>query len=257
MSPSSQSSANSRSGFTLLEVLLAVAVLGMLVMCVYGTWNAALTSWRRGSQVTEDFQRERIVMDALTELTKSAIFFASSPSLYTFVATKNPGIGDSISFVTASDAYLPPSEAIAAGMRRVVISLEQDEYRRTYLAIVNEPALRPNDDSSLPPLQAHVISMDVSGFNVRYRDPRDGNWSDTWEEEQMPPSAVEYTIAFGERDGRTPPVVVTRAVEIPVAATIAGGGAPLPGMPGFTANTTNQVQRRSIDFNSGGTLSSQ
>lgn len=86
--------------------------------------------------------------------------------------------------------------------------------------------------------------MDISGFYVRYRDPRDGEWSDKWEEQQFPPSAVEYTVVFGERDGRFPPVVVTRAVDIPVAATVAAGGVL---MPGGGANTTNQVQRRDVD----------
>ena len=128
----------------------------------------------------------------------------------------------------------------------MIISLEQDQYRRTYLAIVNEPALRPDDDKSLEPLQAHVISMDVSGFYVRYRDPRDGTWSDKWEEQQFPPSAVEYTVVFGERDGRFPPVVVTRAVDIPVAAFASRPGWRFPGQAGG-GNTTNQVQRRDVD----------
>ncbi len=221
--------------------MLAVAVLGMLVTAVYSTWSAALTSWRRGSEVTEAFQRERVVMDTLMELTKSAIFFAPSAPLYAFVATTNPGLGDSISFVTASDAFLPPSETISAGMRRVHISLEQDQYRRTYLAIVNEPALRPDDDKSLEPPQAHVISMDVSGFYVRYRNPQDGSWSEKWEEQGFPPSAVEYTVVFGERDGRNPPLVITRPVDIPVAAFVAAGGFPIPGLPGLrgTGNATN------------------
>jgi prepilin-type N-terminal cleavage/methylation domain-containing protein len=250
------SSHRTRIGFTLLEVLLAVAILGMLVTAVYSTWSAALNSWQRGSEVTEAFQRQRIVMDALGELTRSAIFFAPSAALYAFVATKNPGLGDGISFVTASDAYLPPSEAVSAGMRRVHISLEQDQYHRTYLALVNEPALRPTDDRSLEPPQAHVISMDVSAFAVRYRDPRDGSWSDKWEEEQFPPSAVEYTVAFGERDGRSPPVVVTRAVDIPVATFVAAGGMPIPGQNvGGTA--TNSPAAPSFGKSTGGTPAPQ
>ncbi len=128
-------------------------------------------------------------------------------------------------------------------MRRVTISLEQDQYQRTYLALVNEPALRPNDDKSLEPPQAHVISMDVSGFYVRYRDPRDGSWSEKWEEEGFPPSAVEYTVVFGERGGRFPPLVITRPVDIPVAAFVAAGGIPIPGQTGLTetGNTTNSA----------------
>jgi prepilin-type N-terminal cleavage/methylation domain-containing protein len=109
MSRPSRHSHRAQTGFTLLEVLLAVAVLGMLITAVYSTWNAALTSWRRGSEATEAFQRQRVVMDALVQLTQSAIYFAPSAALYDFVATTHAGLGDSISFVTASDAYLPPS----------------------------------------------------------------------------------------------------------------------------------------------------
>jgi prepilin-type N-terminal cleavage/methylation domain-containing protein len=238
---------NTRAGFTLLEVLLAVAILGIVITAVYSTWSAALNGWRRGSDVSEVFQRQRIVMDALKELTQSAVFFSASPELYTILGTKNPGLGASVTFVTASEAFLPPSEAMDAGMRRVTISLEQDQYRRTYLAIVNQPALSPEDQSSEPPPQAHVISMDVSGFYIRYRDPRSGDWDETWEETAVPPSAIEFTVVFGQQGDRLPPVVVTRAVGIPVAAFISQGNGGLPsGFPGTAAETTNQVQRRNV-----------
>jgi general secretion pathway protein J len=245
MSTQPRNVGRTRTGFTLLEVLLAVAILSIVITAVYSTWSAALTAWRRGSDASEVFQRQRIVMDTLKELTQSAVFFSTSPDLYMIVGAKNPGLGDSVTFVTASDAFLPPSEAASAGMRRVTISLEQDQYRRTYLAIVNQPALSPDDQTAEPP-QAHVISMDVSGFYVRYRNPRDGNWDETWEETAIPPSAIEFTVVFGQRGDRLPPVVVTRAVDIPVAAFISqGNGGLLPGMSG-AASTTNQVQRRNV-----------
>jgi len=232
MTMSSTTLNRSRSGFTLMEVLLAVAILSIVITAVYNTWNAALNGWRRGTDASEVFQRQRVVMDVLTELTQSAVFFTASAPLYTVVGTKNPGLGDSVSFVTASESFLPPSEATDAGMRRVTISVEEDEYRRTYLAIVNQPALRP-DDLSAEPLQAHVVSMDVSGFFVRYLDPRDGTWSDKWEDDTIPPLAMEYTVVFGHQGDRLPPVVVTRAVDIPVALFIAQGTG-LPGMQNAT-----------------------
>jgi hypothetical protein len=227
-----------------MEVLLAVAILGILITCVYSTWNAALTSWRRGSEASDVFQRQRIVMETLKELTQSIIFFSSTPTLYAVVGTKNPGLGDSVSFVTASDAFLPPSEAADAGIRRVIISLERDQYGRTYLAIVNRSALSPGDQLSEQP-QAHVISMDVSGFYMRYRDPRDGSWNDKWEEDNLPPAAIEYTVVFGQQGDRAQPVVVTRAVDIPVAMTLAAG--PMRGIPGIGgASSTNGVRLRDV-----------
>jgi prepilin-type N-terminal cleavage/methylation domain-containing protein len=241
---SSTSTDRSRAGFTLMEILLAVAILSIVITAVYNTWSAALNGWRRGTDASEVFQRERVVMDVLSELTQSAVFFAASAPLYTVVGAKNPGLGDSVSFVTASDAFLPPSEATDAGMRRVTISVEEDQYRRTYLAIVNQPALRP-DDASAGPLQAHVVSMDVSGFFVRYLDPRDGTWNDKWEETSIPPLAMEYTVVFGHEGDRLPRVAVTRAVDIPVALFVAQGVS-----LGGIRNSTNQVplQKQDIDL---------
>src|SRR5579859_5779186 len=202
----SRSPKRTRAGFTLLEVLLAVTILGILISAVYSTWSAALNGWRRGSDASEVFQRQRIVMETLKELTQSLVFFSASPTLYTVIGTKTSGLGDSVSFVTASDSFLPPSEASEAGLRRVTISMEQDPYRRTYLAIVNQLALRPDDTSGEQP-QAHVISMDVSGFAIRYRNARDGTWNDKWDDPSVPPSALEFTVAFGEPGDRLPPIV--------------------------------------------------
>jgi hypothetical protein len=99
--------------------------------------------------------------------------------------------------------------------------------------------------------------MDVSGFYVRYRDPRDGSWSEKWEEQQFPPAAVEYTVVFGERDGRFPPLVITRPVDIPVAAVVAAGGIPIPGQTGLaaTGNATNPIPSHSFGSITGGASS--
>jgi prepilin-type N-terminal cleavage/methylation domain-containing protein len=241
-----------RGGFTLVEILAAVAILSLVLVGVYGLWSGSLRGWRRGGEATEVFQRQRVVMEALAELVQSTVYFATSPNLYEIIGVKNPGLGDSVSFVTASDAFLPPSEGTDLGMRRVTISLEQDEYRRTYLAIVNQPALGVTGDSKQE-LQAHVVSMDVSGFFVRYLDPRDGGWYDKWEDANIIPAAMEFTVVFGQPGDQIPPVTVTRAIDLPTADFIAHGS--IPGLPQLSS--TNEVQRRDVDTsgslnNSGG-----
>jgi prepilin-type N-terminal cleavage/methylation domain-containing protein len=251
-------SRSARAGFTLVEVLLAVTILGFVMTAVYSTWSAALTAWRRGSDASEVFQRQRIVMDALTELAQSVVYFGASPSLYAVVGVSNPGWGDSVSFVTGSDALLPPSEAINAGMRRVTISMEQDEYGRKYLALVNAPAVSESNVVSVTTYtpQAHVLSMEVSGFSIRYLDPRDNIWYEKWEETSLIPFAMEFTVAFGQQGDRLPPVVVTRAIDLPVAVFIAQGAGISPNGQPMSAVQRQNVNTSGAQNNSGGSTGS-
>ena len=205
---------NNKRAFTLLEIMLAVTILAVVATAVYATWSAGLAGWKRSASVTENLQRERVVMEALGELTQSIVYYSSKNSLYDIEGTHNAQTGDSITFVTGSDLLLPVSEQIAAGMRRVTIALKRDARGHPFLGIANAPALEPDD---APEGTTHVLSASVCGFGVRYRDPRNGTWADKWDESNLLPGAIEYTVAFGANDGRTPPVIVTRAIDLPAA----------------------------------------
>ena len=133
------------AGFTLLEVLLAVTILALVVTSVYSTWSAALNGWRRGNEVLESLQRQRIVSTTLDELA-SSIVYVNGPAVELYEVIGQHGRdGDSVSFVTASDALLPPSETSMGGMRRVTIKLDRDGHGNPFLSIANSPALVVQD----------------------------------------------------------------------------------------------------------------
>jgi type II secretory pathway pseudopilin PulG len=232
--------------FTLLEIMLAVTILALVIAAVYSTWSAGLAGWKRSASVTENLQRERVILDTLADLTQSAVFFRSDKGLYAVEGKHEAQTGDSISFVTGSDSLLPQTEIAAAGMRRVTIMLGRDQRGRAFLGMSNQPALAPD---KAPDPVLHVLSADVCGLGIRYRDPRSVAWVDKWEEQSIIPSAIEYTIAFGANDGRTPPVVVTRTVELPAAqySMMAAGS----GNFGLH-DTTNTVSRQDIPLSTSG-----
>jgi hypothetical protein len=71
-----------------------------------------------------------------------------------------------------------------------------------------------------------VLSGEVTGFAVRYRHPRSNAWEEKWEEKNMVPAAIEYTITFGGNDPRVTAVTAVRQIELPAAAyTVNSGGA--------------------------------
>ena len=230
-----------QGAFTLLEVMLAVTILGLVMTAVYATWSAALSGWKRSSTISAAFQRERVVMDTLTELASSIVYFNSNKGVYDVQGTHDEWKGDAVSFVTSSDVLLPQTESSIAGMRRVTIALERDDQGNPFLSIVNTPALEPSDASSED--QIHVLSANVCGFQVRYRDPLDESWKDKWENAHVIPAAIEFTVAFGGTDGQTPPVIVTRAVDVPIARF----AMQTQGLQMNQQSTTNQIQQRSIN----------
>jgi prepilin-type N-terminal cleavage/methylation domain-containing protein len=220
----------SQAGFTLLEIMLAVSILAIIVTAVYGTWSTSLTAWKRGMEITDTFQRQRIVLDTLSELAKSAVFYGTKPELYSVKGIRSDRTGDSISFVTASDLLLHPSEELAAGMRRVTVALAQDRDGNVFLGISNAPALQ--DAEQTPPDEPHVLSADVNSFQVRYFDLRSAAWVDAWEEQSITPGAIEFTVTFRPGKAGTPAVSVTREVELPAAQfALERGGAMVTAPP--------------------------
>ena len=241
---STPQSAADRSAFSLMEIMLAVAILALLITSVYATWSAAMRGWKHGTAVTEAFQRQRIVMETLAALTESAVYFNSRPDLYEVRATQGAGEGQTLSFVTASPVLLPPNERVLRGLRRVTLALRNDPLRGPYLALANAAALTDTENAGDPVW--HTISSDVVAFVVRFRNPRDGGWYDRWEEPDLIPSAFEFTVAFRADDPRSPPLVVTRAMELPAAAYVLAAR----GQQMNTQNTTNTVTRQNVDLSS-------
>ena len=234
-------------GFTLLEVMLAVTILGLVMVSVYGSWTAALSGWRRTSEVSDTFQRQRVVMEMLSELTRSAVFFGSNPELYQVTGTHDATKGDSVSFVTASDALLPPGEMLLAGMRRVTIGLGRNKRDGISLMLENSAALGDTGDTQAA-TPSHEISSAVSGFGVRYRDPRDGEWKDVWEDALVAPMAMEFTVAFADpNNSKASPFTVTRAVELPAAI----GAMQLAGQR-MPQGSTNEVTKQDVSTVDGG-----
>ena len=57
----------SRAGFTLPEVLVAVAILALVMTMVFGVFGSLLTATRSGVETADSTQRERIALRALAD----------------------------------------------------------------------------------------------------------------------------------------------------------------------------------------------
>src|SRR5450432_914836 len=96
------------SAFTLLEIMVAMALLAMVVMAIYSSWNSIL----KGSRVAQDAaaaaQRSRITMRTLHDSLLCACMFSANPTNYEFDADSDSDFS-SLSFVARLPKSFPRS----------------------------------------------------------------------------------------------------------------------------------------------------
>lgn len=193
----------SARGFTLVELLIALAIVGALLVTAFGGLRVVLGAAQRGEELTESHQHVRSMATVLGRAVGATFpyrgAFGDTPETKLLFR----GEESRIQFVTQAPPYpLPLPVAFTA----VVIERVDGEG-----LVVRERAL-PNRE---PFAAAPVVLRDPAVATLRFRYMDDGRaWQEKWEEEDTLPLAVEVSVA-ATVNGRAevlPPVVVTLRV---------------------------------------------
>lgn len=183
------------AGFTLVEVLIALAIVGGVLALALGAARVGLAAWRQGDARAERLQHARSLATLLDQVVGGAYPYRIGAADASRLAFE--GEPERLAFVTTVPAVTP-----AAPMAFVAVRLERDEGG---LAVGQGvlPAREPLDEMT-PALR----DATVKGLRFRYLRTEDGSWNDRWNgaDEQSLPAAVEITLATAR--GQEPPVVV-------------------------------------------------
>ena len=61
------------TGFTLLEVIITLTILGFILLIIFGAFRLGLSSWERGESTREDYQKVRTVTQMISRQIKSIV----------------------------------------------------------------------------------------------------------------------------------------------------------------------------------------
>lgn len=176
-----------RAGFTLFEVIVALAVTSLIVLAVASSLAAVSQGWDRGERRYAAREAIRVIVDRLgLELAcldrgpfGRAAAFDGDQTGFSLTA-----LGDD-------------------GPRR--LSLAMDERR----AILTEELLRRPPGTAATPI---ILAEDVETLEISYYDPTARSWTRDWpaKERNRPPSLIRLEISVGEpgRARRSPPVIL-------------------------------------------------
>ncbi len=199
-------------GFSLLELIIALAILGAMVAIMFGGLRMGVRAWQRGEATALALQHSR----SLTQILEQALM-----GIHAYQGTPEPegrrvllfqGDAERLGFVTVSPPVpLSPIVAFTA----VSLSVEAPEGGGPPALAIREKAL-PN----LDPFEAtRPVLVDPTTTAIRFRYLRDpgGGWEETWDAavERALPRAVEVTVTTTINDQ----AVEQPAMIVPIRAT--------------------------------------
>jgi type II secretion system protein J len=183
--------------FTLVEILVAIATLGVVLAAIYSSWTAILRASKVGLEAAAQVQRERIASRTVEEALGTTRSFAADSRHYAFLAEN--GEDAKLSFV----AHLPQSFPRGGRfgdfcVRRVEFSLESAPNWGRQLVLRQTPILMDMDeDEHQHPI---VLARDVKKFAFEFWDRQKGDWVDDWLQTNQLPQLVRFTLVFGSSD---------------------------------------------------------
>jgi type II secretion system protein J len=222
---------NSRSfragaAFTLVEILIAIGILGLVLTAIYSSWTAILRASKVGLDAAASVQRSRIAMRTLEDALTCAQAFEANRELYEFIAEN--GNEATLSFVARLPGSFPRNSKFRDfPLRRVSFALDSGNQ----FVLQQSPLLTELDeDEANYPL---VLAKHVQAFEMEFWDGRLRDWTDEWRETNQVPSVIRVTLKIADSANAPRNAVqeISRIVSIP-SRGVGRMWQSVPAMPG-------------------------
>lgn len=204
-----------RAGFTLLELLAAMALMVVVASCMYSALYTGFRAYRTSQTAVDPTTVAANVMDLLKR-DISGVLPPGSNLAGAFIGTDSGGLkgvdSDSLEFYTThiyvDDSVLRTGSTVTTtdtplvgGIGKVNLLLEEDSETKdgTYLLLrqVTTNLLAPRVEE----VDEQILCRDVVSLNLRYFDGT--SWADEWDsttDSNSLPLAVEVDLEVAHRD---------------------------------------------------------
>jgi type II secretion system protein J len=230
----------SEGGFTLVEIMVAIAIFMMVVAAIYSTWALVTKASQVGLSSAAQAQRQRVALRTIEDALMSCQSFQASQQYYSFIVA-NEG-APSLSFASRLPDVFPRNGKFGDfNLRRVTFSLEAGEPGEKVLVLRQNPILMDMDeDEKKTPL---ILAHNVKAFAVECWDTNHLEWVTEWENTNSIPPMLRVGLVLGgntDKGADAPEISIVRAFSMPSGMMPASiqhgtgqGGPGGPGIPGL------------------------
>lgn len=196
---------STHNGFTLIEVLVALTILGMILSIAFAGIRLGIGAWEKGDAVSEDTQRIRTLAARLSN---------EIGSMYPYIITAAGGVKEyafkgeehSIGFVTTNEDSMP--DLPKGGFKYVFYSVKNEPEPEGFTSI--EKMLPDKNVMDISKGRITLIEPAVKEIMLEYMDEK-GGWLGTWDanEKKDMPRAVRIKLSFKQEGRLGEPITLT------------------------------------------------
>ena len=234
-------------GFTLIEVMVTLTILGFIMLMIFGVFRLGLASWEKGDATKEEYQKVRAATQMITRQLKSTVPYRVRGTTKlegdTLAFEGRPRL---LKFVSAL-----PLKARQYGLVYVIYELREGGV----LAFYEQRVLNRNFMEEMPRPESGAVLLDEIA-DLRFEYLREENaeknqeavWLEEWNarEEKALPRALRLTLIPQKGKGRPEGAALTILASLPShtpeeinlgpvrrAVPQGPGGTNLPAAPAF------------------------
>lgn len=172
---------SSQRGLTLIEVMVAVSVLTLISVLVYGAFSTITRGKQAASDISERYRVGRLAMSRMSRELQAAfisLHVAATPALNTRV-TAFTGKASRVDFDAFAHRRLA-KDAHESDQCELSFFSQSNPKKQNQLDLVRREQVIIDDQHGKGGV-VQVLADDIDSFTLKYLDPMSGLWTDTWD----------------------------------------------------------------------------
>jgi general secretion pathway protein J len=171
-----------KNGFTLLELILAITILGLLTLIIGNGFRLAIDSWEKGENETVWTQKFRVLSGLLSQQLKSSYPYEMEIDDEKVVVFE--GSADSVMFVTTL------TDSGYGGFKWVRYSHKEG-------TLLYKEGLLP-DKEMIEKISGdeEILDSNIEEVQFTYYSPDEEEWKESWDLSDKLPGAVSVKISY-------------------------------------------------------------
>ncbi len=192
---------NRAAGFTLVEAIVAVSILGMVSFMVFKSLLSVMGATKMGAEAADQVQRERVAIKTVEVGLRGMVYYEQNQDMYALNMDLIDKDYPYFSFV----ARVPPDfigsrEFNGQALRRLSFFVDDVDESRALVLEQSHVMRAPQGEDPVPVVRS-ILAPQLEQFMILFWSTSAEAWIDEWTETNSLPSRVKVEMALTPQNG--------------------------------------------------------